>query len=49
MAMLYNLVTMDELVVAFHNTETKEQSKQWLAKAQPGPVKAEVQATGRAD
>jgi hypothetical protein len=23
-AMLYNLVTMDELVVAFHTTETKE-------------------------
>jgi [histone H3]-lysine36 N-dimethyltransferase SETMAR len=44
-AMLDNIVTMDESMVSFHTPETKQQSKQWLKKGEPGPVKAKVQAS----
>jgi hypothetical protein len=40
MAMLDRIVTMDESAVSFHTPQTKQQSKQWLVKGQPGPVKA---------
>jgi histone-lysine N-methyltransferase SETMAR len=48
MAMLDNIVTMDESVngsVSFNTPETKQQSKQWLPKGQLGPIKAKVQAS----
>jgi histone-lysine N-methyltransferase SETMAR len=44
-AMLENIVTMDESAVSFHTPETKQQSKQWLKKGEPGPIKAKVHAT----
>ena len=44
-AMLDNIVTMDELAVSFHTPETKQQSKQWIKKGMPGPLKAKVHAT----
>jgi histone-lysine N-methyltransferase SETMAR len=44
-AILENIVTMDESAVSFHTPETKEQSKQWLKKGEPGPIKAKVHAT----
>jgi hypothetical protein len=44
-AMLGSIVTMDELTVLFCNPEMKEQSKQWLKKGKPGPIKAIVHAT----
>ncbi len=31
--------------MSFHTPETKEQSKQWLKKGEPGPIKAKVHAT----
>ncbi len=43
--MLYNIVTMDEPAVSFHIPETKQQSKQWLLKSRPEPIKAKVNAT----
>ena len=45
LAMLDNIVTMDESAVSFHTPETKQQSKQWLKKGTPGPIKAKVSAT----
>ncbi len=36
---------MDELAVSFHTPESKQQSKQWLVKGSPGPIKAKVHAT----
>ena len=44
-AVLSNIVTMDESAVSFHTPETKQQSKQWLKKGQPGPIKARVHAS----
>jgi histone-lysine N-methyltransferase SETMAR len=44
-AMLENIVTMDESAVSFHTPETKQQSKQWLKKGEPGLIKAKVHAT----
>jgi hypothetical protein len=44
-AMLENIVMMDESVVSFHTPETKQQSKQWLKKGEPGPIKAKVHVT----
>jgi [histone H3]-lysine36 N-dimethyltransferase SETMAR len=44
-AVLDNIVTMDESAVSFHTPETKQQSKQWVKKGQPGPLKARVHAT----
>jgi hypothetical protein len=43
--MLVNIVTMDESAVSFYTPETKQQSKQWMPKGQPGPIKAKVQAS----
>jgi AraC-like DNA-binding protein len=45
MAVLNNIVTMNESAVSFHTPETKQQSKQWVKKGQPGPIKARVHAT----
>jgi histone-lysine N-methyltransferase SETMAR len=45
MAMLDRIVTMDESAVSFHTPQTKQQSKQWLVKGAPGPIKAKVQAS----
>jgi hypothetical protein len=44
-AMLDNIVTMDETMVSYHTPETKKQSKQWISKGKPGPIKAKVQAS----
>jgi hypothetical protein len=44
-AMLDSIVMMDELAVSFHTPETKQQSKQWLKKGEPGLIKAKVHAT----
>ncbi len=41
-AMLGSIVTMDKSAVLFHTPETKQQSKQWLKKGKPGPIKAKV-------
>jgi hypothetical protein len=35
MAMLDNIVTMDESAKAFHTPEIKQHSRQWLPKGQP--------------
>jgi hypothetical protein len=42
MAMLDQIVTMDESTVSFHTPQTKQQSKQWLVKSEPGLIKAKV-------
>ena len=44
-AFLDRVVTMDESAVSYHTPETKQQSKQWLKKGTPGPIKARSQAT----
>jgi len=44
-AVLDNIVTMDESAVSFHTPQTKQQSKQWLKKGTPGPIKAKVHAS----
>ncbi len=44
-AMLDSVVTMDESAMSFHTQETKQLSKQWLKKGEPGPIKAKVHAT----
>ncbi len=45
LAVLNNIVTMDESVVSFNTPGTKKQSMQWVKKGQPGPIKARVHAT----
>jgi histone-lysine N-methyltransferase SETMAR len=45
LAALNNIVTMDESAVSFHTPEMKRQSKQWVKKGQPGPLKAKVHAS----
>jgi [histone H3]-lysine36 N-dimethyltransferase SETMAR len=45
LSMLDNIVTMDETMVSYHTPETKKQSKQWIKKGQPGPIKARVHAS----
>ncbi len=45
MAMLDRIVTMDVSAVSFHTPQTKQQSKQWLVKGAPGPIKAKVHAS----
>ena len=40
--MLDQIVTMDETMVSFNTPETKKQSKRWIRKGQPGPIKARV-------
>ena len=42
--MLGSIVTMDESMVCYHTPKTKKQSKQWLKKGLPGPIKAKVHA-----
>ena len=44
-SVLDSIVTMDESAVSFHTPETKQQSKQWVKKGQPGPIKAWVHAS----
>ena len=45
-AVLQHIITMDETAaVSMHTPETKSQSKQWLKKGTPGPIKAKVYAT----
>jgi histone-lysine N-methyltransferase SETMAR len=44
-SVLDRIITMDESAVSMHTPETKQQSKQWLKKGTPGPVKAKVHAT----
>jgi len=43
--MLDCIVTMDETMVSYHTPETKKQSKQWVKKGLPGPIKAKVHAS----
>ena len=38
---------MDETMVSLSTPERKEQSKQWLPKGSPAPVKAKTQASRR--
>jgi histone-lysine N-methyltransferase SETMAR len=45
LALLNNIVTMDESAVSFHTLVTKRMSKQWVKKGQPDPRKAKVHAT----
>jgi histone-lysine N-methyltransferase SETMAR len=45
MAMLDNIMTMDETMVSYHTPQIKRQSKQWIKKGSPGPVKAKVAAS----
>jgi hypothetical protein len=42
---LNNIATVDETAVSFHTPETKRQSKQWVKKGQPGPLKAKAHAS----
>jgi hypothetical protein len=42
LAVRTNIVAMGESAVSFHTPETKQQSKQWVKKGQPGPLKAKV-------
>ena len=42
---LKTVVTMDETMVSQHTPETKKQSKRWVKKGQPGPLKARMQAS----
>jgi histone-lysine N-methyltransferase SETMAR len=44
-AMLENIVVMDKSAVSFHTPEKKQQSKQWLKKGEPWPIKAKVHMT----
>jgi histone-lysine N-methyltransferase SETMAR len=44
-SVLDRIITMDESAVSMHTPTTKQQSKQWLKKGTPGPVKARVHAT----
>ncbi len=44
-ATLDKIVTLDESAVSYHTPETKQQSKQWLLKGQPGPTKFKMSAT----
>jgi predicted HAD superfamily phosphohydrolase YqeG len=44
MAMMDRIVTMDETMVSYHTPEAKRQSKQWVKRGQPGPIKVKVHA-----
>jgi histone-lysine N-methyltransferase SETMAR len=39
---LGKIITMDKSAVSMHTPETKLQSRQWLKKGTPGPIKAKV-------
>jgi hypothetical protein len=43
--MMDQIVTMNENMVCYHTPETKRQSKQWVKRGQPGPIKATVHAS----
>ena len=45
LSMLDDIVNMDKTMVSYHTPETKKQSKQWIKKGQPGPVKVRVHAS----
>jgi hypothetical protein len=45
MAMLDQIITMDGSTVSFHTPQIRQQSKQWLVKGKPGPIKAKVHAS----
>jgi len=45
MAMLDQIITMEKTMVSFHTPQTKKQSKQWIPKGKPGPIKARVHST----
>jgi hypothetical protein len=36
---------MDETMVSYHMPEMKKQSKQWIPRGQPGPLKARVHSS----
>jgi hypothetical protein len=40
MVIMDKIVIMDKSAISLHTLETKQQSRQWLPKGQPGPVKA---------
>lgn len=42
---LNKIVTMDETMISLHTPETKKQSKRWVPKGKPGPIKARVHAS----
>jgi hypothetical protein len=44
-AMLDQIITMDKTMVSYHTPQTKRQSKQWIEKGKPGPIKAKVYAS----
>jgi histone-lysine N-methyltransferase SETMAR len=45
MAMLDQIITMDEMMVSYRTPQNKKQSKQWIKKGKPGPSKARVNAS----
>jgi hypothetical protein len=45
MAMLDQIITIDETMVSYNTPQTKRQSKQWIEKGKPGPTKAKVHAS----
>jgi hypothetical protein len=45
MTTLDQIITMDETMVSYHTPQTKRQSKQWIEKGKPGPIKAKVHAS----
>jgi hypothetical protein len=45
LAVLNNIVIMDESAISFRTPEMKRPLKQWLKKGQPGPLKAKVHAS----
>jgi histone-lysine N-methyltransferase SETMAR len=45
MTMLDQIITMDETMVSYHTHQTKRQSKQWIEKGKPGPIKSKVHAS----
>jgi hypothetical protein len=45
LAVLNNIVTIDEFAISFHTPEMKRESKQWVKKDQPGPRKSKAHAT----
>jgi hypothetical protein len=45
LAILNNIITMDESAVLFKSPETKKQLMQWVKKGQPGPIKARAHTT----
>jgi hypothetical protein len=45
MAMLENIVTLDETMVCHFTPDTKKQTIEWVKKEQPGPVKMKVRAS----